>query len=156
MTRFCQSEYWILEYQYSGYGFKIWFAKYTISVILYICRSIPFMHDSLVDSCDFDSLSKFTQHVSHLSLWWWPLDPVYTVPDPYGHDINLSSFKTSVALKFVIVLQNLIKTYWRSGKSKYVRKLTKLDVVTAWIRYRVNGVLLSFSGNTQEKKKQEK
>ena len=68
-------------------------------------------------------------------------DPVYTVPDPYGHDINLSSFKTSVALKFAIILQNLIKTSHRkSGKSKYDRKLTKLDVVTTWIRYRVNGV----------------
>ena len=41
MTRFCQSEYWILEYQYSGYGFKIWFAKYTISVILYYVDQFP-------------------------------------------------------------------------------------------------------------------
>ena len=32
------------------------------------------------------------------------------VPDPYGHDISLNSFKTSVALKFVIIFQKLIKT----------------------------------------------
>ena len=36
------------------------------------------------------------------------LDPVHTGPDPYGHHINLTSFKTSVTLKFVIILQNLI------------------------------------------------
>ena len=35
------------------------------------------------------------------------LDPVYTVPDPHGHDIKLDSFKTSVALTLTIVLQNL-------------------------------------------------
>ena len=35
------------------------------------------------------------------------LDPVYTVPDPHGHDIKLNSFKTSVALTLTIVLQNL-------------------------------------------------
>ena len=53
------------------------------------------------------------------------LDPVYAVPDPHGHDINFNSLKTRVALKFVIILQNLIKTNHRkSGKSKYDRKLT--------------------------------
>ena len=58
-------------------------------------------------------------------------DPVYTVPD----------FKTSVALKFVIILQNLIKTNHRkSGKSKYDHKLTELNVVTTQIWYCVNGV----------------
>ena len=47
-----------------------------------------------------------------------------------------------MTLKFVIILQNLIKAYHRkSGKSKYDRKLTKLDVETTWIRSRVNGVL---------------
>ena len=30
------------------------------------------------------------------------LDPVYTVPDPHLHDIQLNSFKTSVALTFMI------------------------------------------------------
>ena len=54
------------------------------------------------------------------TLLYIDLDPVYT--DPYVHDINLNSFKTSVALKFVIILQNLIKTNHRkSGKSEYVR-----------------------------------
>ena len=53
------------------------------------------------------------------------------LPDPYDHDINLNSFKTSVAPKVVTILQNLIKTnHLKSGKSKYDRKLTKLDVVT--------------------------
>ena len=36
-------------------------------------------------------------------------DPVHTGPDPYGHHINLKSLKTSMTLKFVIILQNLIK-----------------------------------------------
>ena len=46
-----------------------------------------------------------------------------------------------MTLKFVIRLQNLIKAYYRkSGKSKYDRKLTELDVETARIRSRVNGV----------------
>ena len=46
------------------------------------------------------------------------LDPVHTGPDPYGHHINLKSLKTSMTLKFVITLQNLIKAYHRkSGKS---------------------------------------
>ena len=68
-------------------------------------------------------------------------DPVYTVPDPHGQDIKLNSFKTSVALKSMIILQNLITTNHRkSGKSKDDLKLTELDVVTVRIRYRVNGV----------------
>ncbi len=67
------------------------------------------------------------------------LDPVYTVPDPHGHDIKLNSFKTSVALKSMIILQNLITTNHRTerGKSKDDLKLTELDVVTMRIRYRV-------------------
>ena len=50
-----------------------------------------------------------------------------------------------MTLKFVIILQNLIKTYHRkSGKSKYDRKLTELDVETTRIRSRdrVNEVLV--------------
>ena len=43
-------------------------------------------------------------------VYW---DPFHTGPDPYGHDINLKSFKTSMTLKFVIILQNLIKAYHR-------------------------------------------
>ena len=43
------------------------------------------------------------------------LDPVYTVPDPHGHDIKLDSFKTNVAFKYM----NLITTRHReSDKSK--------------------------------------
>ena len=67
------------------------------------------------------------------------LDYVHTGPDLYGHYINLKSFKTSMTFKFVIKLQNLIKTYHRkSGKSKYDLKLTELDVETTQIRSRVN------------------
>ena len=45
---------------------------------------------------------------------------------------NLNSFKTSVALKSMIILQNLITTNHRkSSKSKDDLKLTELDVVTA-------------------------
>ena len=60
------------------------------------------------------------------------LDPVYTVPDPQGHDIKLNTFKMSVALEFMIILQNLTTTNQRkSGEAGYisVRKLTKLDIV---------------------------
>ena len=40
-----------------------------------------------------------------------------------------------MTLKFVIILQNLIKAYHRkSGKSKYDRELTELDVETTRIR----------------------
>ena len=47
-----------------------------------------------------------------------------------------------MTLKFVIILQNLIKAHHRkSGKSKYDRKLTELDVETTRIRSRVNGIL---------------
>ena len=74
------------------------------------------------------------------------LDPVHTGPDPHGHHINLKSLNTSMTLKFVIILQNLIKAYHRkSGKSKYDRKVTELDVETTRIRSRVNGVLLSYN-----------
>ena len=70
------------------------------------------------------------------------LDPVYTVPDPQGHDIKFNTFKTSVALKFMIIVQNLTTTnHGKSGGSKYDRKLTELDGVTTRIRYGVNGVL---------------
>ena len=48
---------------------------------------------------------------------------------PYGHRINLTSLKTSMTLKFVIILQNLIRTYHRkSGKRKCDRKVTELNV----------------------------
>ena len=70
------------------------------------------------------------------------LDPVYTVPDPYGHDMKLNSFESSVAPKFMMIRENLPTTdHRKSGKSKYDRKLTELDVMTTRIRYRVNGVL---------------
>ena len=59
------------------------------------------------------------------------LDPVYTVPDPHGHDIVLDSFETNVALKFTIILQNLITANHRkNSESKYDRKLAEIDVVT--------------------------
>ena len=45
-------------------------------------------------------------------------DPVYTVPDPQGHRIKLNTFNTSLAPKFMIILQNVITTNHRkSGKS---------------------------------------
>ena len=73
----------------------------------------------------------------------YDLDPVHTGPDPYGHHINLKSLKTSMTLKFVIILQKLVEAYHRkSGKSKYDRKLIELDVETTRIRSRVNGVLM--------------
>ena len=72
------------------------------------------------------------------------LDPVHMGPDPYGHQI-----KTSMTFKFVIILHNLIKAYHRkSGKSKYDRKLTELDVEATRIRSRVNGVLVEQFSHT--------
>ena len=66
-------------------------------------------------------------------------------PDPYGHHINLTSFKTSMTLKFVIILEDLIKTRHRkSGKSKCDRKVTELNVEITRIRSRVNGVSVNF------------
>ena len=66
---------------------------------------------------------------------------LHAVPDPHSHDIELNGFTTSVALKSMIILKNLITTNHRtSGKSKDDLKLTELDVVTMRIRYRVNGV----------------
>ena len=45
--------------------------------------------------------------------------------------IKLNSFKTSLALIFMIILQNLITTnHGKNDESKYDRKLTELDVVT--------------------------
>ena len=62
-------------------------------------------------------------------------DPVHTVLDPYRHDMKFDSFKTNVALKFMISLDNLETTNHRkSGKGKNDRKLTEHDVVTARIR----------------------
>lgn len=66
---------------------------------------------------------------------------VYNVPDPNGHDIELNSFETSVALEFMVILQNTMATNHRkSDKSKYDRKLPELDLVTMRIRYCINEV----------------
>ena len=48
-----------------------------------------------------------------------PFYPVYTVPDPHGHDIDLDNLKTSAAFKFLIKLPNSIGTY---HKEKVVTK----------------------------------
>ena len=46
-------------------------------------------------------------------------DPVHTVPDRYGHDIKLNSFKTNVALELMMRLDHLTRTNHRNiGKSK--------------------------------------
>ena len=59
----------------------------------------------------------------------------------FGRIVSLYDIKLmSVALQFMIILQNFITTNHRkSGKSKYDRKLTELDVITMRIRYRVTG-----------------
>ena len=55
----------------------------------------------------------------------------FSVQEPHAHEIKLNSFKTNVALKFIIILQNLMTTNHRkSGKSKFDRKMTEPDVVT--------------------------
>ena len=73
----------------------------------------------------------------------FPLYPVYTVPDPHGHDIKLDSLKTSVAFKFMRISQNLITNRRESGKNYYDRKLPELHLVTMQIRHCVNGALLT-------------
>ena len=87
----------------------------------------------------FFKIVKVSKKIVTLRVVWLQkrsiLDPVHMGPDPYGHHINLTSFKTSMTLKFVIILQNLIKTYHRkSGKSKCDRKVTELDVEITRIR----------------------
>ena len=58
------------------------------------------------------------------------LDPVYTVPDPYGRDIKLKSLKTSIAFKFMLMLHNLIPAnHGKRSRNEYDRKLTEFDVV---------------------------
>ena len=58
-------------------------------------------------------------------------DLVYTVPDPLGRDIKFNSFETSVDLKSMIILQNLITTNHRkSWRSKNNLKLNEIIVVT--------------------------
>ena len=50
------------------------------------------------------------------------LDLVYMVPDPHGHSIKLKSFKMNAAIKFPIILQNLITANHRkNGTGKYDR-----------------------------------
>ena len=54
--------------------------------------------------------------------------------------IKLNGLKTSLALAFMTILQNLITTnHGRNGESKYDRKLTEFDLVTTWIWFRING-----------------
>ena len=91
------------------------------------------------------SLSQFSHNGVNFGSLALSLDPVHTRPDPYVHHVNLTSFKTSMTLKFVIILQNLIKTYHRkSGKSKCDRKVTELNVEISQIRSRVSGVLNNY------------
>ena len=57
--------------------------------------------------------------------------------------MKFNTWETSVDRKFMISLHNLMTTnYRKSDKSKYDRKLTKLDIVTIRVRYRVNGLRL--------------
>ena len=63
-------------------------------------------------------------HISQKEKWQVQtrLRPRSHGTGPYGHHINFKSLKTSMPLKFVVILQNLIKAYHRkSGKSKYDR-----------------------------------
>ena len=70
-------------------------------------------------------ICPFKINVLSVFKYFKDLDPVYRVPDPEGHDIKLNTFKTSVALKFMIILQNLTTpSHKRSGESKYDRNLT--------------------------------
>ena len=74
---------------------------------------------------------KLVFHLNHtrrIVEFLFVLDPVYTVPDPYGHDIKSDSFYMNVALIFTIILQNLITTnYGKKGDSNSDRKLAEID-----------------------------
>ena len=93
----------------------------------------------LLWSCDQYRAWMLKSHITNNNI-----DPVYTLPDPYGHDINFNSFKTRVDFQLKMILQNLIKTSHRKGGwSKYDRKHPELDVLTTRIRYHVNGVIIT-------------
>ena len=127
-------------------------------IVLYIARDWCYMYKDLIAK-----MLQNYEHLCHSNLGnvimfftWNPMkycrnnskitcysksDPVHTGPDPYGHHIKLTSFKTSMTLKFVIILQNFIKTYHRkSGKSRCDRKVTELNVEITRTRFRGNGV----------------
>ena len=58
-------------------------------------------------------------YFDHVGLTLPLLGPFYMVPDLHGHNIKLDSFKMSVALEFMIILQDVVTTYHRKcGKSK--------------------------------------
>ena len=100
--------------------------------------------------CYLNSRSLHIKHIEDVrkDVNYSSTDILVFMPRSHGtgsvfHHINLTSFKTSMTLKFVIILQNLIKTYHRkSGKSKCDRKVTELNVEITRIRSRVNGILV--------------
>ena len=54
------------------------------------------------------------------------LDSIFTVTDPYGHDIKSNGFKTNIAFKFMLIIHNLITTNHRKeGKNEYDLMHTK-------------------------------
>ena len=55
--------------------------------------------------------SEATKHEGTTKLVPKRADPVYTVPDPHGHDIKLNSFKTSVALNSITMLYDNITEF---------------------------------------------
>ena len=71
----------------------------------------------LSDYLNYDSDTYITVHYTHSTICMFSRrntsirnsdkDPVYTVPNPHGHDIKLNTSTTSVALTLTIVLQNL-------------------------------------------------
>ena len=74
------------------------------------------------------------------------LSSVHTLPVmPWSRTVKLNSFKASEALKFIIILQNLITTYHRkSGESKYDRTRCSDHVNAAFergLRFIINKII---------------
>ena len=112
----------------------LWLSAHELRLLLSIVIVNPDMVWKLGElQSVYDELRFYVELASPCTniLKFCLLDPVYTAPDPHGHDIKLNSSTTSVALTPTIVLQNLTtSSHRKSGESKYDRKLPELDVVT--------------------------
>ena len=69
-------------------------------------QEIPLLAENILTGIGSQKIKNFMQPWMSAIYEHQALDPVYTVPDPHGHDIKLNSSTTSVALTLTIVLQN--------------------------------------------------
>ena len=83
----------------------------------------------LIFSLECQTLQQFEEFLQTLKILPGGTLSALCNSDPHGHNIKLDSLKTSVAFKYMIILQNLMTTDRKSSKSKHGSKLTELDVV---------------------------